>query len=176
MKSSRITLLSAFTLFSCVSLPAAPAPTKPTTASRVEVMFVDADKFTDAADAQRGSDWGRESNLHILKEHLERRAPRYIPEDGKLVVKITDVDLAGEIEPWHGAQFQDVRIVKDIYPPRIELSFQLLDAAGTVIKEGQRHLSDMSFLMHIYSNRNDMRVYEKGLLDDWMRSEFRVKK
>ena len=86
------------------------------------------------------------------------------------------MDLAGEIEPWHGAQFQDVRIVKDIYPPRIDLSFQLLDAAGTVIKEGQRHLSDMSFLMHIYSNRSDTRVYEKGLLDDWMRSEFRVKK
>ena len=176
MKSPRITLLSAITLFSCINLPAAPSTTPAAAVSRVAVNFVDPEKFTDAADAERGSDWGLESNLQILKEHLERRASRLIPENQKLVVTITDVDLAGEIEPWRGARLQDVRIVKDIYPPRIDLSFQLLDASGVVIKEGKRHLSDMSFLMNIYSNRSDTRVYEKGLLDDWMRSEFRVKK
>jgi hypothetical protein len=176
MKSRHIPLLSAITLFSFAGLQAAPATAKTTDASRVEVSFVNADKFTDAADGDRGSDWGRDSNLEILKEHLVRKASRVIPEGQKLVVKITDVDLAGEVEPWRSVRFHDVRIVKDIYPPRIELSFQLLDAAGAVIKEGTRHLSDMSFLMNIYSNRSDARVYEKGLLDDWIRSEFRVKK
>lgn len=177
MKIRSLTLLGAAAMaaFSAAQLSAAPAPKSPA-ASRVEVTFVEPEKFTDAADASRGSDWGRDSNLEVLKEHLERRASRMLLEGQRLVVKITDVDLAGEVEPWRGPRLQDVRIVKEIYPPRIDLTFQLFDASGAVIKEGSRHLSDMSFLMNSTPIRTDSRVYEKNLLDDWVRSEFRTKK
>jgi hypothetical protein len=144
----------------------------PKSPPRAEVTFSDPDKFTDAADGQRGSDYGREGNLAELKDYIVRRANSQIPEGQKLLVTITDVDLAGEIEPWRSPQFQDVRIVKDIYAPRIDLSFKLLDASGAVVKEGTRQLRDMTFTMNIYPNRNDPRVYEKGLLDNWIRSEF----
>ena len=176
MKSPRIPLFSVLALLSVSGLQAAPTAAKTAPASRVEVTFVDPEKFTDAADGQRGSDWGRDGNLEALKEHIERRASTYVPEGQKLIVKITDVDLAGEIEPWRGGNFQDVRIVKDIYSPRIELSFQLLDGSGKVSKEGTRKLTDMAFLMNVDINRTDSRVYEKRLLDDWMRTEFAAKK
>jgi hypothetical protein len=46
-----------------------------------------------------------------------------------------------------------------------------------VVKEGNRQLRDLTFTMNINPNRNDPRVYEKALLDDWLRSEFnRAKK
>jgi hypothetical protein len=146
-------------------------------ASRAEVTFSDPEKFTDAADGQRGSDFGRDGNLAELRNYLMQRANSYIPEGQKLIVTITDVDLAGEIEPWRSPRMQDVRIIKSIYAPKIDLTFKLVDANGAVVKEGKRELRDQTFDMNIYPNRNDPRVYEKALFDDWLRSEFgRVKK
>ena len=170
MKTLRVTFLgllglAAGTLFAADQKP-----------DRVEVTFVNPDKFTDAADAQRGSDWGREANLDILKRYIVERAGRYVAEGQKLSVSITDVDLAGEIEPWRSSSLRDARIMKDIYPPRIDLSYKLTDANGAVIKEGSRHLTDMSYMMNVYPDRSDPRVYDKGLLDDWIRRDIATKK
>jgi hypothetical protein len=171
MKIPRITL-SVFTgLVTILGLQAAPkAP------PRAEVTFSEPDKFSDAADDQRGSDFGREANLSELKSYIEDRANVYVPEGQKLQVTITDVDLAGEIEPWRSSSLRDARIVKDIYPPRIQLNFKLTDATGAVVKEGTRNLTDLAFLMNIYPNRSEQRVYEKALLDNWLRSDFGGKK
>ena len=116
---------------------------------------------------------------------------RYIVRGGRLVAMPTSplaflttplfslrakLKLAGE--PWRGPRFDDVRIVKDIYPPRISLSFRLTDAEGNVVKEGKRELRDLAFMMKInMSFRDDSVRYEKALLDDWLRAEFpRVRK
>ncbi|MEO6002842.1 MAG: DUF3016 domain-containing protein [Opitutus sp.] len=173
MKTLRITLTALLGMAAVVGVRAADAKVAP----RAAVTFVDPDKFTDAADGSRGSDFGRDGNLNELKTHIERKSNYYVPEGQRLEVTITDVDLAGEIEPWRSPQMQDVRIVKEIYPPRIDLSFKLVDASGAVVKEGKRQLRDLNYMMNINPNRSDSRVYEKALLDDWFRSEFtRVKK
>jgi len=172
MKILRITRSVFAGLVTVIGLQAA----GPKPAPRAEVTFSDPEKFTDAADGQRGSDFGRDANLQELKTYLEDRANSYIPEGQKLQVTVTDVDLAGEIEPWRSSNMRDARIVKDIYSPRIELNFKLTDASGAVIKEGKRTLSDLTFMMNIYPNRSDPRVYEKGLIDNWLRTEFNTKK
>lgn len=180
MKILRSTLITLLGITAAAGLRAADpktpaAVTKPV--PRVEVAYTDPEKFTDAADGQRGSDYGRDGNLAELRDYLVQRASIYVPEGQKLSITVTDVDLAGEIEPWRSPQMQDTRIIKDLYPPRIDLSFKLLDASGAVIKEGKRELRDLSYTMKIYPNRSDRRVYEKALLDDWLRSEFpRAKK
>ncbi|ACB74113.1 DUF3016 domain-containing protein [Opitutus terrae] len=173
MKTTRLTL----SVFLAVTAAAVLSAADPKTPSRVEVTFTDPEKFTDAADAQRGSDFGREANLQELRQYIERRATRFVPEGQKLSVTITDVDLAGEVEPWRTPRMSDARFVKDIYPPRIELSFRLTDASGAVIKEGTRKLSDLTFMMNLHAvNRDDPRIYEKDLLDRWISSEFRPNK
>ena len=138
---------------------------------RVEVNFSDPEKFTDAADGPRGSDRGREGNLDTLKQHLIERASRALPEGQRLAVTITDVDLAGEVEPWRTGAAQDIRLIKDIYSPRISLDYRVTDASGAVVKEGSARLSDLSFNMKLHANRSDPRVYEKDLIDDWVRAE-----
>jgi len=172
MKTLRVTLLTVLGL-TAGALFAADQTSK---ADRVEVTFVNPDKFTDAADAQRGSDWGRDANLDVPKKYIIERASRYVPEGQKLSVSITDVDLAGEIEPWRSSSLRDARIMKDIYFPRIDLSYKLTDATGAVVKEGSRHLSDMNYLMNIHTDRSDPRVYDKSLLDDWIRRDLATKK
>jgi hypothetical protein len=90
-----------------------------------------------------------------------------------LEVTFTAVDLAGEFEPWRGPQWGDVRIVRDLYPPRLGLEFRLVDAAGRVVRTGQRALSDLAFLMKLTGGfRDDPLRHEKALLDDWLRAEF----
>ncbi len=141
--------------------------------ARVTVTFSDPEKFADAADGQRGSSVRREDNLSDIEDYIVERAALYLADGQRLQVTVTDVDLAGEVEPWrtHGAH--DLRIVKDIYPPRIDLSFQLLDASGAVVKEGERKLKDLTFTWKITINHSDPRVHEKALIDDWLRSEFK---
>lgn len=172
MKTLRITLTALLGLAAMTALRAAEAK-----ASRIDVIFDQPDKFADAAEGQRGSDFGRDAILGELRDYIVEKADRFLPPGQKLTVTITDVDLAGEVEPWRTPQHSDVRIIKEIYSPRIDLNFKLTDASGAVVKEGKRNLRDLTFMMNINPDRNDPRVYEKRLLDDWMRSEFvRAKK
>ena len=168
MKTKRITLLALLSVAAAAGLRAANA----TPVSRIEVIFSHPENFTDAANEQRGSDFGRDGNLAELKTYLERQATALVPEGQKLTVTVTDVDLAGEIEPWRSGQGHDVRIVKDIYSPKIDLSFKLTDASGAVVKEGERKLRNPTFLMDIQPNRDEPLVYEKALLKNWVRDEF----
>jgi hypothetical protein len=175
MKISSATLATA--LLVALAVPAFPADSASKTSEqgsdRVEVSYKDPEKFTDVKDSSMGSDRDRENYLSLLKTHLEERGAKEIPDGAKLSVTISDVDMAGDFEPWRGPQFNDVRVVKEIYPPRIHLTFKLTGSDGSVLKEGERKLSDLSFQMNATpAFSNDSLKYEKSLLDNWLRSEF----
>ena len=95
-----------------------------------------------------------------------------LPAGQQLAVTLTDIKLAGAFEPWRGPQFDDVRIVKDIYPPRIDLRFTLKSADGAILAEGERTLRDVGFLTRGMANTSDPLRYEKRMLDDWLNREF----
>ena len=174
MKTNRFLLFSALVLVGAGAVHALDPVKGP---SRVDVVFFEREKFTDVKDSFSGSDKGRDATLDQLKEYLETRGVRGLLPGQKLAITITDVDLAGEFEPWRGGQWSDVRIVKDIYPPRIALAFRLTDADGAVVKEGKRELRDMAFMMKLTMGfRDDPLRHEKSLLDDWLSEEFRAAK
>ncbi|MBM3855516.1 MAG: DUF3016 domain-containing protein, partial [Verrucomicrobia bacterium] len=132
---------------------------------------------TDVRDSYQG-DFERTTYLQQLRDHLLEQAKYYVPDGHLLSVTFTDVDMAGDFEPWRGPAWNDVRVVKDIYPPRLNLAFRLTDAEGQVIKQGKRELRDLAFLMKIALGfRDDPVRHEKALIDDWLRAEFpRVRK
>jgi hypothetical protein len=143
------------------------------TSTSVEVTFVAPEKFTDVKNDYMENDRDREYILEQLKDHLVKRASKQIASGQRLEIKVTDVDLAGDFEPWRGPNFHDVRIVKDLYPPRVTLEFRLIDASGKVVSEGKRQLRDMAFLMSIASPTSDPLRYDKEMLSNWVRDEFR---
>ena len=149
---------------------AAEAPAK--TDTRVEVTFTSPEKFTDVRDAYAASEMGRQGILDQIRDYLVSQGDKYVSPGQKLTVTFTDIDLAGDFEPWRGSQGMDVRIVKDIYPPKMDLEFKLTGADGAVIKEGKRQLRDLAFMSKLSLNQNDMLRFEKALLEDWMRSDF----
>lgn len=144
-------------------------PAVPLTA--IAVNYQQPDKFTDASDSF-GSGTS-DSHLEILREHIREQAARLLAEGQKLTVTITDIDLAGDFLPGRAAM-NDVRVVKDIYSPRVELSFRLEAADGTVLKEGERRLRNVNFMNELrLSMQNESLGYDKELLTRWLRDEFK---
>src|SRR4051794_26255307 len=119
-----------------------------TTDSRVQVTWTNPADFTEAKQSYC-SGIGRESPdewLRELAKHVSYRAERVLPPVETLQVTLTNVQPAGTYEPWGAPRWDDVRIIKDIYPPRIDLTYTLTNASGAVVKEGKRELRDPAFL------------------------------
>ncbi len=142
----------------------------------VAVQWTDPAQFTDLKfsgnrwEAARG-DW-----VSQLAEHVRDAAARRLPEGDRLEVTITDIGRAGRYEPWHGMRMQDVRIMRDVYPPSMKLEFRQYGADGRLVAEGARELRDMSYLANAgtLARANDSLRFEKRMIDDWARMEFRT--
>lgn len=167
MNKYRGLLILAAVLFAggCQSTPSNPNPAAP---ADITVNFQDSDKFTDVRDSTYGS--ASQYYLDELSKYLKEIAAHSLTAGQKLTVTFTDIDLAGDIPP---GQLSDVRIIKAIYIPRMNLHFQLKDTRGAVLKEGDRQLSDMNFQQNVsLINQNEPLKYDKPLLANWVRQEF----
>jgi Protein of unknown function (DUF3016) len=162
-------------LFLAVALVAGGCQSAPNpnlaTARDVTVNFQHPEKFTDVRETFGGET--SQYYLDVLGKHLKEVAASRLPAGQKLTVTFTDIDLAGDFLPGR-PKLEDVRIMKSIYIPRMTLTFQLRDASGAVIREGERHLSDLDYQSNFISiNRDEPLSYDKLLLDHWVRDEFK---
>jgi hypothetical protein len=167
---SLLPLVAAGALF--VGCQSTPKVDNGVVAADITVNFEQPDKFTDASEYLGGG--ASENVLSSLRDHLQKTAPRYLKAGQKLTVTFNDIDLAGDIPPSARAGAQDIRVVKAIYSPRQVITFQLTDASGAVIKEGNRSLSDLNFQSGSIDPRSSSEsfFYDKQLLTDWLRKEF----
>jgi hypothetical protein len=168
MKTHRLLLLALPGLVAPLALLAADIAKIP---ARTEVIFSDPSNFTDVKDRDLPSNNGRDEILGRIREFIVERAEKLLPPGQKLTVTFTDVDLAGEYEPWRGPQYSDVRIVKAIYPPAFKFSYKITDGAGHVVKSGNEDIRDLSFDLRLTMDRQDSLRYEKDILGDWLRSK-----
>jgi len=138
----------------------------------VAVSWTDPAGFTELRysrnrfEARRG-DWVRDLALHVA-----RRAARELAPGERLEVEITDIERAGEFE-WAAGRSDHVRVVRDIYPPRIVLNYSLHGPGGEVIDGGERELTDLGFLHRSAGtvSMSDPLRHEKRLVDDWVRRD-----
>jgi hypothetical protein len=135
----------------------------------VSVHYTDPQHFSEAENS-RGAHLGNaDAYLKPLQAYIAERAARMLSPGQRLDIEVTDVDRAGAYEPWRGPRLRDVRIVKDVYPPRIDLHFILYGSDGQVRREGSRKLRDPGFLYSIAASDQDPLRYEKALVDGWLR-------
>jgi hypothetical protein len=140
-----------------------------TPTDHVTVHYKDPQHFSEARSSAGVHLIDTNAYLKPLKAYIAERAARALAPGQRLDIEVTDVDLAGEYEPWRGPRFNDVRVIKDIYPPRIDLDFTLYGADGKVLNEGSRKLRDLGFLNTISATDQDPLRYEKALIDSWLR-------
>ncbi|MDE2087005.1 MAG: DUF3016 domain-containing protein [Xanthomonadaceae bacterium] len=166
---NRRTVLHA--LFAALALLTLPAMAGKTTPGNVSVRYDHPEHFTETRKVRALAPMrADEDYLKVLKSYIEQRASKMLPPGERLAIVVTDIDRAGNFEPWRPYPMSEVRIIKDIYPPRIDLRFQLFDASGKVIREGTRKLRDPGFMSDsIATSSSDNLRYEKALLDRWLR-------
>jgi hypothetical protein len=143
-------------------------------APRVTVTFDHPEKFTDVKDGYMPTDKGQDAILAQIRGHIESKAKPYLSAGQILEVTFTDIDLAGDFEPQRGPQFNDVRIVKDIYIPRLKLQFKLTGADGKVITEGKRELKDLAFMTRMAFPPSESLRFEKDMLNDWLNADIKA--
>jgi len=140
----------------------------------VAVSWSDPAQFTELRfsgnrwEAQRGN-WVVE-----IARAVRRAIEKQLPEGERMEVEITDIDRAGRYEPMLGPRMDSVRILRNIDAPRLDLSFRRYAADGQLLDEGERRLRDMMYLnnVNMLSSTDPLR-YEKRMIDDWARREFR---
>jgi hypothetical protein len=159
-------------LFCGLFLVAAVETTAATPASqgaRVSVAFQHPESYTDVG--PWGSEREKNGTLKNLGAAMQRSAATFLREELRLEVKVKDIDLAGDIEGWRGGAFDRLRVIRDVYPPRMNLSYRLLDARGRILAEGQEKLIDPNFLFGASPDLDPL-THDKALFRDWLRKEF----
>lgn len=171
MNRRTLCIVFSLSLIACGALYA--ADTAKTGSGNVTVVFDHPEQFTDVKDAYMPTDKGRDAILSEIREFVIERASSYLQAGWKLDVKFTEIDLAGDFEPQLGPNYSNVRIMKDIYAPRIDLEFKITGADGKVLSEGKRKLRDQNYLQRLLPPGNDPLRYEKDILGDWLHDEIK---
>lgn len=128
--------------------------------------FTEIRQSSNRFEAERG-DW-----VQQLARHVQSTAAKALQAGQTLDVTLVDIKRAGDYEPWHGPRGSDIRIMRDIYPPRITLQYTLKDASGRIVDEGEAKLSDSGYLHNIgLRSDSDPLRYEKRLIDDWVKRQ-----
>lgn len=134
--------------------------------NKVEVKWLEPEKYRDVRAANGGNKAFRERVFKNLEQHFAKMANEVLPQNVTLKVKVTDLDLAGDVRYNHSA-FRDIRLVKRIYWPSIEFEYELLEQ-GKVIKSETVTLKDLSFMDRASKLRNrNSYYYEQRIITDW---------
>lgn len=153
---SRILALSVVSLMSFQALAIA----------KVEVIWTNPDKYSDVKDSFNGPRSTQEDAFYNIEKVLKRLAKK-LPDGYLLKLDVTDLDLAGETHS------SNIRVVRDMFPPRIKFSYELLDAGDNVLLAKQENIRDTSFLQSVsLRHKNEAFGFEKQLIEDWFKDSF----
>lgn len=137
----------------------------------VSVSWSDPSTFSEVKQSRNRFEAERGNWVQQLAEYVRSRAAKSLAPGQTLQVTLLDIKRAGDYEPWRGPGASDVRILRDIYPPRISLQYELKGSNGQVLDSGQADLRNTGYLQtspRLQSSTDPLR-YEKGLIDDWVR-------
>jgi hypothetical protein len=135
----------------------------------VHVVFENPEKFTDAG--SRLGDRADPKNLDQLGKFLVREASERLAPGQRMTVVFYDVDLAGDFEPGGISPTGDVRVMREIYAPRLLFVYVIVDQTDTVVEEGNVTLSNRDFLreLRLPHTQQDPLHHEKSMLREWVR-------
>lgn len=138
-------------------------------AASLEINWINPEKYRDIKAGNQHRKSFQEQVFKELEEHLSALAMK-LPEEQILKIDVTDIDLAGDVNI---GGIERVRIITELYFPRMKFSYQLLNADKSVVSSDEVDLKDMSFMMH--SNlryKNKTFGYERKMLDEWFKDTF----
>ncbi|WP_335903590.1 DUF3016 domain-containing protein [Shewanella algae] len=173
MKIRHLLLVSA--LASGSVLAADKADENPVTESgKVKIEWQSPKDFRDIKSASELQSRYEKRLFDTLTKTLDKDVSSSLKDNQKLELTVTDVDLAGDVRPTFGATANDIRVVKNVYPPKISFSYRLLEGDQVVVA-GDEKLTDMQFLDHVDRINSDSFRYEERMLKDWFQKTLKPK-
>ncbi|MDX2218777.1 MAG: DUF3016 domain-containing protein [Burkholderiales bacterium] len=137
----------------------------------VEVSFEKPEGFTDAYPRSRsGSSEELQETLNEVTRLFTEQAARHLKAGDRLKVTITDLDLAGEIEPGRTGAMS-LRVLRPINWPRMSLRY-------TFTRDGKASSAEAKLSDPGYQDNSGTcaRVgglcYEKQMVGRWMQRQF----
>lgn len=141
-------------------------------AGEVKVEYKDYKKFTDMkpANEARGS---YEKRTMANFDKIFADLAKQLPEGYSWNVVVTDIDLAGDVDYMFTQTGQQIRVIKDIFIPRINFSYTLLDQNKVMVAEEKDFkLKDMGFMTRINNSRaNQPYEHERLMLERWFKEK-----
>jgi len=143
-------------------------------AGTASVSFDRPEKFTDARRTAT-SPKPDPKVLDTVRREFESLAARDLTDSQSLEITVTDIDLAGEFEPWFArGGYNNTRVLRAVGWPSMDVRYVLRDG-DQVIHEGETRMADLDYLQEIALKRNRLEplASEKLMMDRWFREEIR---
>lgn len=131
-------------------------------AGEANVTFGDLKEFRDVKPANETRGGYHKRVQKQFEKHFQKQAEQ-LPDGYKLGIKVTDIDLAGDVRFGQ----TEMRVVKPIYFPRIDFSYVLTDSKGKLVDKGEVSLKDMGFMDKIRRGRDEEFMHDKRLVTEW---------
>lgn len=148
------------------------AVSSPVFAADVKVNWGKLDEFTDIQESfahreQFRLDMQKEFAL-VFQHHAKK-----LPEGYQLEITVTDLDLAGDVRPGVYNGVHHVRVMKELYWPRMNIEFELKNAQGEVVAKGNENLRDMDYLRRVrIPSGNTEFEFEEKMIQDWFKKQY----
>ncbi|QQX82637.1 DUF3016 domain-containing protein [Shewanella sp. KX20019] len=140
----------------------------------VKVEWQEPKSFRDVESGSEIQSRFEKRTFEELTKNLNKEAAKILKPNQKLEMVVTDLDLAGDVRPTFGATVNDLRVVKDLYPPRITFSYRVIEGDRVIIA-GNEKLTDLNFMNSIHKNSTRPNRYENALLTSWLKDTIKPK-
>jgi hypothetical protein len=131
-------------------------------AGSANVIWQAPEKYTDIRATHEQQDRFQQ-RLFTHMEKVFADLAQKLPADSLLEITVTDFDLAGDIPPMLGGRMNGVRVIKEIYSPKI--SFNYVFTQNDNIISGSENFRDLNFMSGLRRiNNEDDFVYEEKML------------
>ncbi|NRB76482.1 MAG: DUF3016 domain-containing protein [Verrucomicrobiales bacterium] len=78
--------------------------------------------------------------------------------------------MAGDTREFQARTGSNVRIIKDVYPPRLKFNYVLRSASGSKVKSGSASLKDLNDTNRSRAGSSNRNFYfELTMLERWVR-------
>ncbi len=157
-------LLGPILLGAALGAAAQPAPV-------VEVVFEKPEGFVDAYPrGHSGTERELKETLDSIRQIFVEQSARYLKPGDKLKVTVTELDLAGEIEPGRSG-ILDLRVLRRITWPSMTLRY-------TFVRDGKEASAEARLSDPGYQDNSGVCAragglcYEKQMVGRWMQRQF----
>jgi hypothetical protein len=130
------------------------------------VTFLEPEKFSDLQRSGLTAAKSRDVLLPVIDQFVQQEAARSLPAGWQLSLEFLEIDQAGRIPP---TRHDEVRVISDNLPARLEFQYALRDPSGRVLKSGRESLSGQARDTPAHTQNPEELAVEKRLLRDWIR-------